>query len=63
MWGSNCYDKKSSLFEMTMVVLGVLSSRLSLNVINIVVVVDNCKAIIICILVAYKATVLYQCLI
>ena len=48
---------------MTMVVLGVLSSRLSLNVINIVVVVDNCKAIIICILVAYKATVLYQCLI
>ena len=41
MWGSNRYDKKSSLFEMTMVILGVLSSRLSLNVINIVVVVDN----------------------
>ena len=33
--------KKSSLFEMTTVILGVLSSRLSLNVINIVVVVDN----------------------
>ena len=33
--------KKNSLFEMTMVVLGVLNSRLSLNVINIVVVVDN----------------------
>ena len=32
---------KSSLFEMTTVILGVLSSRLSLNVINIVVVVDN----------------------
>ena len=41
MWGSNRYDKKSSLFEMTTVILGVLSSRLSLNLINIVVVVDN----------------------
>ena len=41
MWGSNRYDKKSSLFEMTRVILGVLSSRLSLNVINIVVVGDN----------------------
>ena len=41
MWGSNCYDKKCYLFEMTMVTLGVLSSRLSLNVINIVVVVDS----------------------
>ena len=41
MWGSNRYDKKSSLFEMTKVILGVLSSRLSLNVINIVVVVNN----------------------
>ena len=41
MWGSNRYDKKSSLFEMITVILGVLSSRLSLNVINIVVVVDN----------------------
>ena len=33
--------KKSFLFEMATVILGVLSSRLSLNVINIVVVVDN----------------------
>ena len=41
MWGSNRYDTKSSLFEMTTVILGVLSSRLSLNAINIVVVVDN----------------------
>ena len=41
MWGSNLYNKKSSLFEMTTVILGVLSSRLSLNFINIVVVVDN----------------------
>ena len=41
MWGSNRYDKKSSLFEMTKVILGVLSSQLSLNFINIVVVVDN----------------------
>ena len=32
--------KKSFLFEMITVILGVLSSRLSLNVINIVVVVD-----------------------
>ena len=31
---------KSFLFEMTTVIFGVLSSRLSLNVINIVVVVD-----------------------
>ena len=36
MWGSNRYDN-----EMTRVILGVLSSRLSLNVINIVVVGDN----------------------
>ena len=42
MWGSNRYDKKQFfLFEITTVVLGVLSSRLSLNVINIVVVVDS----------------------
>ena len=41
MWGRNRYDKKSCLFEMTTVILGVLSSRFSLNVINIVVVVDN----------------------
>ena len=41
MWGSHCYDKKSSLFEMTTVILGVLSFHLSLNVINIVVVVNN----------------------
>ena len=43
MWGSNRYDKKSSLFEITTftVILGVLSSCLSLNVINIVIVVDN----------------------
>ena len=33
--------KKSFLFEMTAVILGVLSSRLSLNVINIVVVADS----------------------
>ena len=33
--------KKVFLFEMTTVILGVLSSRLSLNVINIVVVVDS----------------------
>ena len=39
--GQNRYDKKSSLFEMTKVISGVLSSRLSLNVVNIVVVVDN----------------------
>ena len=32
---------KKNLFEMTTVVLGVLSSRLSLNIINIVVVVDS----------------------
>ena len=32
---------KSFLFEMTKVILGVLSLRLSLNVINIVVVVDK----------------------
>ena len=42
MWGSNRYDKKSILFEMTTVILGVLSSRLSLNIINRVVVVDSC---------------------
>ena len=41
MWGSNHYDKKRFLFEMTTVILGVLSSRLSLNIINIVVVVDS----------------------
>ena len=42
MWGSIRYDKKKSfLFEMTAVILEVLSSRLSLNVINMVVVVDN----------------------
>ena len=41
MWGSNRHDKKSFLFEMTTVILGVLSSRLSLNIINIVVVVDS----------------------
>ena len=40
MWGSNRYDKKSFLFEMTTVILGVLSSCLSPNVINIIVVVD-----------------------
>ena len=33
--------KQFFLFEMTTVILGVLSSRLSLNVINIVVVVDG----------------------
>ena len=33
--------KKSFLFEMTMVILGVLSLYLSLNIINIVVVVDS----------------------
>ena len=32
---------KKFLFEMTMVILGVLSSRLPMNVINIVVVVDS----------------------
>ena len=41
MRGSNRYDKKKFLFEMTMVILGVLSSRLSLNSIDIVVVVDS----------------------
>ena len=41
MWGSNLYDKKSFLFEMTRVILGVLSLRLSLNVSNIVVAVDS----------------------
>ena len=44
MCGSNHYDKKSNsvfLFEMTTVILGVLSSRLPLNFINIVVVVDS----------------------
>ena len=33
--------KKSFLFEMTTLILGVLGSRLSLNVINIVVIVDS----------------------
>ena len=33
--------KKVFLFEMTMLILGVLGSRLSLNVINIVVIVDS----------------------
>ena len=33
--------KKFFLFQMTRVILGVLSSRLSLNIINIVVVVDS----------------------
>ena len=33
--------KKVFLFEMTTVILGVLSLRLSMNVINIVVVVDS----------------------
>ena len=32
---------KSFLFEMTTVILGVLNSHLSLNIINIVVVVDS----------------------
>ena len=42
MWGSNRYNKKKSfLSEMTTVILGVLGSRLSLNIINIVVVVDS----------------------
>ena len=42
MWGSNRYNKKKvCLFEMTTVILGVLCSRLSLNIINIVVVVDS----------------------
>ena len=41
MWGSSRYNKTSSLFEMTKVILGVLSLRLSLNVINIFVVVHN----------------------
>ena len=43
MRGSNCCDKKKFFFllEMTTVILGVLSSRLSLNIINIVVVVDS----------------------
>ena len=45
MWGSNRYDKTKQntvfMFETTTVILGVLSSRLSLNVINIVVVVDS----------------------
>ena len=42
MWGSNRYNKKVFLLEMTTVILGVLSfSRLSLNVINIVVVVNS----------------------
>ena len=40
MWDSNRYQKKF-LFEMTTVILRVLSSRLFLNVINIVVVVDR----------------------
>ena len=35
--------KKSFLFEMTMAILGVFSSRLSLNKFNIVVVVDTVK--------------------
>ena len=33
--------KKRFLFEITTVILGVLSSRLFLNIINIVVVVDS----------------------
>ena len=41
MLGSNRYDKQKFFFEMTTVILGVLSSGLSLNVINIVVVVDS----------------------
>ena len=41
MWASKCNDKKSFLFEMTTVILGVLRSRLSLNIINIVVEVDS----------------------
>ena len=41
MLGSNRYDKKKFFFKMTTVIFGVLSSRLSLNVINIVVVVDS----------------------
>ena len=42
MWDRNRYDKKKFfVFEMTTVLLGVFSSRLSLNVINIVVVVDS----------------------
>ena len=41
MLGSNRYDRKKFLFEMTTIMLGVLSSRSSLNVINIVVVVDS----------------------
>ena len=40
MLGSNRYDKKK-FFLMTTVIFGVLSSRLSLNVINIIVVVDS----------------------
>ena len=35
------YAKKAFLFEMTTLILGVLGSRLSLNVINIVVIVDS----------------------
>ena len=41
MLGSNRYDKKKFFLKMTTVIFGVLSSRLSLNVINIVVVVDS----------------------
>ena len=43
MWGSNGCDKKKTvvLFEMTTVILVVLSLRLSLNGINIVVVVES----------------------
>ena len=41
MWGSNRYYNRSFLFEMTIVILGVLSSRLFLNIINLVVEVDS----------------------
>ena len=41
MWDSSRFDKKGFLFEMTTVILRILSSRLFLNVINIVVVVNS----------------------
>ena len=37
----NWICKKKFLFEMTMIILGVFGLRLSLNVINIVVIVDS----------------------
>ena len=41
MWGVTVMIKRSFYFEMTTITLEVYSSRLSLNFINIVVVVDS----------------------